>query len=66
MILTIKCDICNKTHTMDAPAKKYLQFRDALERGGFSYCKDAKIEGGKLKEIMIRCECGNFIFLGMD
>ena len=66
MYITITCDKCKNTHTMRAPAKKYLQLRDNLEQGGFSYGERAEISDGKLKEFLIRCKCGNYIQLGMD
>ena len=66
MKITIECE-CGKKHTVSAPARKYLQLRDNLETGGFRYsASDTKIIDGKLKEFMIHCDCGNFIYLGVD
>ena len=66
MKIMIECE-CGKKYTVSALAKKYLQLRDNLEEGGFRYsASDTKIRDGKLEEFMIHCDCGNYIYLGMD
>lgn len=50
MKITIECE-CGNKHTVSAPAKKYLQLRDNLEKGGFMYsASDSKIKDGKLED----------------
>lgn len=66
MKIIIECE-CGNKHILQAPEKKYLQFRDNLESGGYRYtASDTEVKDGKLKEFMIRCQCGNWIKLGMD
>lgn len=66
MKITIECE-CGKKHTVSAPERKYLQLRDNLETGGFRYnASDTIIKDGKLEEFMIHCDCGNYIYLGMN
>lgn len=67
MKITIECESCGNQHTLSTPAKKYLQLRDNLEVGGYRYtATDTVIKDGKLKELMIHCNCGNWITLGVD
>jgi len=67
VFITIKCEECGNEHQMKVPARKYIQFRDNLEKGGFSYFEsNTKIKEGRLQELMIHCKCGNYMFLGVD
>ncbi len=66
MKITLECE-CRRKHTVSAPEKKYLQFRDDLEAGGFRFSSsDIKIRDGRAEELIIHCDCGNYISLGLD
>lgn len=67
MKITIECE-CGNKHVLQAPAKRFLQFRDNLETGEFRYtASDTEIKDGKLQEFMIHCDkCKNWMALGMD
>ena len=65
MKISIECNCGNKL-IEEVPSKKYMQFRDYLQRYQFSYdVEEAK--SGKVKKIRIKCEkCKNWIVLGLD
>ncbi len=67
MKITIECE-CGNKHTLEAPEKKYIQFRDNLEVHTFRYSNsDTKYNDGKVSRIMIHCDkCKNFIYLDLD
>lgn len=61
MKITIECE-CGNRISLSAPAKKYLQLRDNLEKEKFRY--DGAEDG---KEFRICCDkCHNWITLGVE
>lgn len=64
MRIKLICEKCNNMHELNVLNSKAIVLRDNLEIGGFSYSlSDLMINNGKLNELIIRCKCGNYIYV---